>query len=171
MDEKVAFVPFNAINEFMIPEYRQVVIQKSLAGMNELPAGRKSALIKHIKRSLAVPGFRNSSLAPLPLKVKAAIKPFEKNPEFTAQILECWCELNSSLSGKLYELLKERGWELLPVEADRTQLPGFMIHWPEGENYDLLDQAFAEKWPDDATSHDDIRLMAVWLSGRLPYEN
>jgi hypothetical protein len=45
-----------------------------------------------------------------------------------------------------------------------------MITWPKGEEFDVLNQAFQEMYPDQNFSSDDISLMVVWLSGRLPYQ-
>jgi len=60
--------------------------------------------------------------------------------------------------------------ELLPVDADRAKLPGFLVRWPQKDSYDVLDAAYAEAYPDAKTETDDLRLMVVWMSGRLPYE-
>ncbi|MCC6147582.1 MAG: hypothetical protein IT308_08455 [Anaerolineaceae bacterium] len=168
-NDQVVFAPFHTLNEFMLPEYREAVLRTVLIRMPELSGAGKSQLNRVIKKNIVIPGFRNSSLAPMPLKIKGAVKAFSKNPEFTAQFLSAWTELNPELAERVYEILKERGWEILPIEADRTRLPGFLIEWPEGESYDTLGQVFSEKWPDAADPVDDIRLMIVWLSGRLPY--
>jgi hypothetical protein len=169
-DAKVNFIPFHAINEFMLPEYRQEVLQKVLANLDQLPGGQKGAINAEIKRHVTVPGFRNSSIAPLPLKVRGSINAFEKSPLFTAKILSGWAELNSELRSQVYEMLKDRDWELLPAEADRTKLPGFLTKWPDAENYDVLNQAFNERYPENNVPENDVRLMVVWLSGRLPVD-
>jgi len=168
-NEKIAFVPFHALNEFMTPEYREEVLRVVFSKLNDLSQMRKSLVNRAVKNDVNVPGFRNSSLAPLALRVKGAAKAFAKKPEFTAQILSAWLELSPALSKRVYALLKERGWEVLPIEADRTRLPGFMVQWPAGESYDTLGQAFSERWPESTHDVNDIRLMIVWMSGRLPY--
>ncbi|NPV76967.1 MAG: hypothetical protein HPY59_11410 [Anaerolineae bacterium] len=168
-NEKIAFVPFHTLNEFMTPEYREEVLRVVFSKLNDLSQMRKSLVNRAVKNDVNVPGFRNSSLAPLALKVRGAAKAFAKNPEFTAQILSAWLELNPELSKRVYELLKGRGWEVLPIEADRTRLPGFMVRWPAGDSYETLGQAFSERWPESTFDVNDIRLMIVWLSGRLPY--
>jgi hypothetical protein len=50
-------------------------------------------------------------------------------------------------------------------------LPGFMVKWHATDNYEVINQAFREMYSDDKTVDNDVRLMAVWLSNRLPYEN
>jgi hypothetical protein len=112
--------------------------------------------------------FRNSLKAPTALKVKPIADAFEKNPELVQAILAAY-RVQSELRGKVYDLLKERGWEILPPEADRTVLPGFLTIWPRGEDFEVLNEAFAEKYPGTEASGDDVSLMVVWLSGRLPY--
>ena len=79
-------------------------------------------------------------------------------------------ELKPGLAAQIFELLKERNWEVLPVDVDRAVLPGFLIQWPAGETYDTLGKAYGEKYSGSSEGGNDIRLMMVWLSGRLPYD-
>ena len=60
---------------------------------------------------------------------------------------------------------------MLPVEADRTQLPGFIPSFPKEEDFEKLILAFKEKYPAIEASDDDISLMIVWVSGRLPFQS
>ncbi|HVN56421.1 MAG TPA: hypothetical protein VMT46_18990, partial [Anaerolineaceae bacterium] len=62
-----------------------------------------------------------------------------------------------------------REWEILPVDADRTKLPGFLTTWPKSESFDALTAAFRDANQDGEDDPDRISLMAVWLGGRLPY--
>ena len=169
-DKKVQFVPFHTINQFMLPEYRQEILLKVLSHLDELPADRKSNILGQVKRYVKLHGFRNSTLAPLLVKVKGAGGAFDKHPDFVAQILMAWSELHLELRQQIYDLLVERKWELLPVDTDRTKLPGFLVRWPKQESYDVLDAAFAAKYPELKAHEYDVRLMIVWLSGRLPYD-
>lgn len=167
-DKKVQFYPFHAINEFMLPDYRHEVLQQVLSDTSKLTNAQRGALNGEIKRLVKVPGFRNSSIAPLPLKIRAAETTFEKNPGFTARVLQCWSEIHEDLRQQVYDLLKNRNWEILPVEADRTKLPGFLGDWPKQDTYEVLNKAFSETYADSTASENDVRLMIVWLSGRLP---
>jgi hypothetical protein len=169
-DKQVQFIPFNAINEFMLNDYRLHVIQDVLAGTNRLPGDRRSAINGLIKRHVQVPGFRNSSQAPTGVKARASVSVFERRPEMTAQILQGWSELYPELRQKVFDFLKAREWETLPPEADRSKLPGFLVEWPEGQTYDVLDAAFAELYPDEKVEANDLRLMIVWVANRLPYD-
>ena len=166
-------MPFHAINEFMVDDFRFSVIQRVMTAVGELSSEQRSSLTKVIRKRIRVSGFRNSAQAPAGLKARHAVKEFEKHSEFTARILAAWADLNTDLAQQVYGLLKSRQWELLPVEVDRTSLPGFMAAWPKTETYDVLDAAFAEMYPQapsDAAFQDDLRLMVVWMANRLPYD-
>jgi hypothetical protein len=169
-EKQVAFLPFHALNEFMRDDYRLTVIRTALKGLPNLPENFREPVEQLTRRVVRVPGFRNSQKAPAALKVKPIADAFEKNPELVAAILAAWSEVQSELRGKVYDLLKDRGWEILPAEADRTVLPGFLTVWPRGEDFEVLNDAFAEKYPGTESSSDDVSLMVVWLSGRLPYQ-
>jgi hypothetical protein len=117
-----------------------------------------------------VPGFRDGSKAPTPLKVRPTAEAFEKSPDLVGAILAIWAQSNAELGQQIYDLLVERGWEVLPVEANRAKLPGFVPVWPKGEDFEAINQAFHEKYPQVEASQDDVSLMVVWVSGRLPYE-
>lgn len=168
-DKKIQFVPFNAINEFMLPDFRTTVLQKVFSNQVEVPSDRRNHLNSLIKHLIKIPGFRNSAAAPTALKIKNAASPFERNAQFTAAVLSCWESLDPELAEKVFNFLKSREWELLPVVADRTKIPGFMINWPESENYDTLGEGFKAMYPGYSPSDDDLRLMIVWIGGRLPY--
>ncbi len=167
---QASFLPFHAINQFMVPEYRLSVLQRVFNGFEKLSGPRKGAINGLVKRLVSVPGFRNSGVAPVPLKVKNSVSVFERSADFAGQVIMAWSELNPELRQQVYDFLVAREWELLPPDADRSKLPGFLTTWPKGETFDVLDQAFLEVHPDKTASDDDVRLMVVWLSGRLPYD-
>jgi hypothetical protein len=168
-DKQVEFIPFHAINEFMLNDYRLHVLQAVFGGLNQLSGERRSAINTQVKRHVQISGFRNSLQAPAGVKARAAVPAFERRPELVAQVLQAWSELHPDLRQKVYAFLTARAWELLPPEADRTRLPGFMVEWPEGQTYDVLDEAFKQMYPDFDGQANDLRLMVVWLANRLPY--
>jgi hypothetical protein len=169
-EKKVSFLPFHAINEFMTPEYRLVVVRSALEALPGLPESFRAPIDRLTRKHVQVTGFRNSLKAPLALKVRPLASAYEKNPELVAAVLSAWAEAHAGLRQRVYDLLKSRNWELLPPDTDRTKLPGFLTKWPKGEDFTTLNQAFVEKYPDDPAPSDDVSLMVVWLSGRLPYE-
>jgi len=168
-DKQVSFLPFHAINEFMLDDFRQNVLHTVLSRMGELTPAQKGPLAGQIKRHVSVAGFRNSSAAPLPLKIRGAGSAFQRQPDFTARILQSWADLHADLRQRVYDLLVERDWKILPVDVDRAKLPGFLTDWPESETYEVLNQAYSEKYPDSSASEDEVRLMIVWIGNRLPY--
>ncbi|HSM25864.1 MAG TPA: hypothetical protein VK856_13460 [Anaerolineaceae bacterium] len=170
MEPKVRFLPFHAINEYMLDAYRQLVIQSVLGNFSRLSEERQRKISSLIKKYVKVQGFRNSSVAPLPLKVNGCIDTYKKSPEFVAQVLSAWTEIHKPLSEVVYGFLETKSWKLLPLEADRSVLPGFMLEWPKEETFEVLIQAFREEFPEMSISDDDISLSMVWLSNRLPYE-
>lgn len=168
-DKTAEFLPFHAINEFMRPDYRLTVIRSALTALPSLPDRFRTAIEKLTKQYVRVAGFRNSLQAPAPLRVTPTAEAFEKHPELVAAILAAWAESHAELRARVYDLLKGQGWELLPAEADRTRLPGFLTRWPNGQDFEVLNKAYAEAHPDHQATDDDVSLMVVWLSGRLPY--
>ena len=169
-DKQVKFLPFHAINEFMLPDFRLTVLHAVFGGYDHLPGERRSALNSMVKRHVQVPGFRNSTQAPVPIKARAAVSTFERRPEFVAQVLQGWSELKPDLRQQVYDFLKGREWELVPADADRSKIPGFLVEWPKGETYDLLGEEFTKANPDQQVDENDLRLMIVWIAGRLPYD-
>ena len=169
-DKEVSFYPYHAINEFMTDEYRDTVVRSVLLAHATLPEEYVSSIDRNIKKTVHIPGFRNSAKAPAQLRVKPAIDSFQKNPALVAAILAAWAELHADLRLQVYDLLVSRGWELLPIEADRTKLPGFLTTWPKGDDFEALYQVFTTTFPDTIIEINDVSLMIVWLSGRLPYE-
>lgn len=154
----------------MVNDFRLHVIQTVLGNFDRLTGERRSVINGLVKRFVQVPGFRNSTQAPAGVKARASVSVFERRPEFAAQILQGWSELHADLRQKVYDFLKARDWEVLPVDADRTKLPGFIPSWPEGQDYDVLGKAYSEMYPGENPDENDLRLMIVWLAGRLPYD-
>jgi hypothetical protein len=169
-DKKQDFLPFHAINEFMRDDYRLVVVRAVLHATSQLPPEYREAIEKQTKRSVKVPGFRNSALAPAGVRVAPTASAFEKYPDMVGSILAAWSEIHAGLRQQVFDLLTERGWELLPVGVNRAKLPGFLTHWPKGEEFEIISKAFVEKYPQETVGADDICLMTVWLGDRLPYK-
>jgi hypothetical protein len=192
MTEKTEFLPFHAINEYMRPDFRLKVIRETLSAQATLDERLSNDLNHQIKKYVTVPGFRSSDKAPALVKVLPTSKAFEKNPDLVAIILSCWAETQSKLPEQAYALLVERKWPIFPenealapaelitetikewpvfpIRMDRAKLPGFYIHWPKGEDFEVLYKSFAEHYPDSDASIDKVSLMIVWLSMRLPLQ-
>ncbi len=166
---KARFLPFTAINEFMRDDYRRSVISETLIQLGSLPKPKQAALESQTRKAVNVPGFRNSAKAPLMLRIKGLEEAFTRSAPLVAAIIDAWSELHSPLRLQVHTLLSERGWPVYPPESDRTHLPGFHITWPKSEDFEVIVAAFAEKYPDAPAADDDVSLMTVWMSMRLPY--
>ncbi len=172
MDDKtIRYLPFHAINEFMRDDFRLEVVKSALLGLSELPKDDRIRVEKLCKENIQVPGFRNIKNAPVHLKIKPTSEAFAKNPQVVSAILSAWAEIHFELRQNVFDLLVIRGWEVLPLQVDRNYLPGFVPEWPTGEDFDVLYKAYIEKYPIETTNADDVSLMVVWVSGRLPYHN
>jgi len=167
---KLEFIPFNAINEFMRTDYRMILLRNTMLALPELSPKTQASINKLTKKHVKVPGFRNSAKAPASVKAVSMVKPFEKQPKLVSAILSAWAESNSEMCQQVFRLLSGFGWKLLPVEADRTRLPGFLAQWPEEHDFEVIYDGLTESCQDSEYSIDDVSLMAVWLSVRLPIE-
>jgi hypothetical protein len=192
MPENAEFLPFHAINEYMRPDFRLKVIREALTAQSTLAENLSHDFNKQIKKYVTVPGFRSSDKAPALVKVLPTSKAFEKNAELVAVVLACWAEIQSPLRDQVYELLKERNWRIypenddiaptesfmdsikewpvFPIKMDRTKLPGFYIHWPKGEDFEVLYKGFSQLFSGTDASIDKVSLMVVWLTMRLPFQ-
>ena len=169
-EQKAKFLPFHALNEFMVPEYRLAILTHVYSQWDQIRPEARTHLLGYVKRMVKVTGFRNPTVAPAALKARASVSSFERSPEFTAAVLSAWASLYPDLAKRVFDLLTQRGWELLPVDADRTRLPGFLTRWPAKEDYDTLGEAYQTAYPDAADDENDLRLMVVWLGMRLPLD-
>ena len=171
MDQKQQhFLPFHAINEFMMNDFRKNIIQDVFQAMDQINPKTKAELLQQLKRKLELPGFRNPNLAPKPLQINASIKIFETDPVFTGVVLSAWLESQVTLFSQIESLLIIWGWDIFPVDYPRTKLPGFLTTWPEHQQFKDIITVFREKFHDAMNSDDEIALMAVWSSMRLPVE-
>lgn len=185
MNEKMAFLPFHAINEFMRDDFRLSIIRDVLKDIDNLPEYISQSLNKQINKNVKIPGFRNPAKAPITLKLLPLVKAFEKNPDLVATLLSAWVESKPVLRNEVYEMLKIRNWlffndhldvreilndwRILPVDADRTKLPGFYTTWPKDEDFETIYDTYIKMYPESENSIDTVCLMVVWTTMRLPY--
>lgn len=167
-EQKITFIPFNAINEFMLDDYRRQVISEVLESRRQ-DGDAKSTLDKVIKQAVFVPGFRNPVSAPVTLLTNPLITAFEKKPKVTATVLQIWAKAHTDLAVQVGDLLKSDHWEIFPIDTDHLKLPGFYPSWPDDSNFDTIFNEFRERYPDSTVIQNDVALMTVWLSNRLPF--
>ncbi len=58
-----------------------------------------------------------------------------------------WSELHLELRQQIYDMLVERKWELLPVDTDRTKLPGFLIALADRRDLRCAGCGLSAKYP------------------------
>jgi hypothetical protein len=169
-DKEAAMIPFHALNEFMRPDFRMSVVRSTLNALPDLPDEYRIAIDKLVKKTVRIPGFRNSGKAPTALKAGPLVQTFEKNPNMVAAVLTAWAELHAPLRQQVYDMLEGRGWGLIPLQVERKKLPGFFTRWPKVDSFEILTQTYAELYPQGEYDSDQVSLMIVWVSMRLPYE-
>ena len=171
MIEKEKFLPFIAINEFMRDDYRLLVITEVLSHIDKIPADQRNLINKAITKFVSVPGFRNSNLAPVGRKAKSSTEIFMTFNDYAAAIVEGWFRLHPELAQTTFDVLQEKEWQnLQPLTLDRSKLPGFQIHWPKTDTFEVLIKAVRSRNALENESDDNVSLMAVWLGLRLPYD-
>lgn len=169
-EKKIQYLPFHAVNEFMRDDYRLTVLQEVFSNLDRCTILQRQLITRLVSRGLQIPGFRNSSQAPVSMRIKHSVSLFEKSAEFAATVIESWSNLHYELKKLTVPLLTERGWNPHPVEVDRSLLPGFMIDWPKTDTFEVLIKTIREAQPSLDESDDNICLMAVWMGNRLPYD-
>ena len=167
--EKVQYLPFHAVNEFMRDDYRLTILQEVYTSLDQASAIHRQLITRTFAKGVQIPGFRNSSLAPLAIKIKNSTSLFERSADFAATIMECWSNLHPELKKAMFSLLSERDWNPQPLEVDRSLLPGFLTDWPKTDTFDVLIKGIQDTAPEMKESEDNISLMAVWVGNRLPY--
>ena len=170
MDKKeIQMLPFHAVNEFMRDDYRLTILQEVFSEFEKCTSNQRAKISSLFSSGVKLPGFRNSSLAPVPIRVKNGVGLFEKSADFAGIILESWCNLHEELKGNIFETLTQKGWQLHPPQLDRSQLPGFATDWPKEDSFEVICKCVREALPDLKESDDNISLMAVWVGNKLPY--
>jgi len=169
IEKKAKFLPFHAVNEFMRDDYRFSILQEVMTHFEDCGKDRIMRINRLFVKAVQIPGFRNSSLAPAAVRIKHSVGLFEKSPEFAALMIECWSERHLGLKQAVFKILDAKNWKPLPIEADRTQLTGFLVNWPKDDTFDLFIKSIHESNPELNESDDNISLMVVWVGNKLPY--
>lgn len=166
---KVQYLPFHSVNEFMRDDYRLTILHEVYSNFEKCTVLQKQLITRLFTRGVQIQGFRNSSLAPLPIRVKNSASLFERSPEFAATIMECWSNLHPELKNVMGTVLQEKGWQVLDLSLDRSGLPGFMIDWPKADTFEEIIKSVKTAIPGLEETDDNISLMAVWIGNKLPY--
>jgi len=163
-------LPYKAINVFIEEDYLQKVLEIVLSSLSKMEKGDRISFINDFKQYVSVLGFRNPIRAPLTIQVKAYLSAFEAKDEVIPFTLSAWAKLNAALADLVKNYLDSEGWKELMIERKFNEGDGFLNDWPEKLTFDKLVKNFKKANPDADFSRDDIILMALWISGKLPDE-
>lgn len=164
------YLPYKAINVLIDREYLENVLGMILKEKSKLPKKELIGLNNLFKQYVNVLGFRNPVRAPLPLQVKAYASAFEQKDEVVPFSLSAWAKLNKDFAEQVKTWLESEGWEDLALERDFNETEGFINDWPEGLSFDQLEKKFKKANPNIEFNLDDLILMVIWISRRLPKE-
>lgn len=163
-----AYIPMIGLNVYLEPQFRKEVIEKVYTNIPELMDDVRRDLLLLSKEEIRIAGFRNPMIAPLPLRVKAAIAKFEKDSKFTKQILIAWADLHRDIHESMLQALEKIGFkqsETAPTYPDPEN--AFIVGWPEGMDYEKLHETLSKESSSTLTS-DENALLSIWLTGCLP---
>ena len=133
MKNKLEFLPFHAINEFMRPDFRLTIIRSVMSTLPDLPEQLRDDINKLTRRHVNIPGFRNSEKAPTMMKVIPTSKAFEKHPDLVAVIIAAWAEIHADLRTEMYAVLQKRNWQMYPA-GENINIEQFMVRAPSERN-------------------------------------
>ena len=163
-----SLLPLISLNVFLLPDFRREILTTVLDQKDDLSPEIKQEFRQAIKEFVKISGFRNPLAAPQALQVRAMESPFEKESRFVKAILSSWADINSDLQAKVQAVLPELGFEpndQAPLYPDPEN--AFAVGWPEDLSFEKLADLVKQKTETDASSN-EISLMTVWLTGRLP---
>jgi len=163
-----SLLPLISLNVFLLPDFRREILTTVLNQKDNLSPEIKQEFRQAIKEFVKISGFRNPLAAPQALQVRAMESPFEKESRFVKAILSSWADINSDLQAKVQAVLPELGFEpndQAPLYPDPEN--AFAVGWPEDLSFEKLADLVKQKTETDASSN-EISLMTVWLTGRLP---
>ncbi len=161
-------LPLISLNVFLLPDFRREILTTVLYQKDDLSPDNTQELRQAIREFVKISGFRNPLAAPQALQVRAMESPFEKESRFVKAILSSWADINSDLQAKVQAVLPELGFEpndQAPLYPDPEN--AFAVGWPEDLSFEKLADLVKQKTETDASSN-EISLMTVWLTGRLP---
>ena len=169
MPEK-EYLPFKAINVFIEREYLEKVTKDVLEGKGALSKDDQIQLANFFRNQVSVLGFRNPVRAPLSLQVNAYASAFEKKEEVIPFTLTIWAKIKTDLAKTVKQWLESEGWEDLALERQYDETAGFLSDWPKAFTFEEIEEKFKQANPKVDFDRDDLILMVLWISGRLPNE-
>lgn len=163
-------LPYKAINVFIDQEYLMKVAENILTKVNKLPKEDQIDFSRFMRKHINVLGFRNPSRAPLTLQINALVKAFEEKDDVIPFFLSTWAKINKKLAKDVKSWLENEGWKDLATEREFDEETGFIEDWPKKMTFDKLVKDYQKANPDAKIDRDDLILMVLWISGKLPPE-
>lgn len=165
---EVENLPFKTINVFIERDFLEALVKQILSNLKMLSKEDQKKFNQLFRKYVTVLGFRNPLHAPQPLQIKAYATAFEDKEEVIPFTLSTWAKVQEDLANKVMDWLKAEKWEDLALYREFDDSLGFKNDWPENLELDTLVAKFQEKYPDIEATKDDLSLMLLWVSGRLP---
>jgi hypothetical protein len=162
------YLPFRAINVFVERDYLENVTKEILEGKGTLSRDEQTAFTSFFRKHVSVLGFRNPVRAPLSLQINAFASAFEQKEEVIPFTLTNWAKIKSDLAKTVKKWLESEGWEGLDLERQYDENEGFSVDWPDEFTFDEIEEKFKQAHPKADYDRDDLILMVLWISGRLP---
>ena len=166
----IEYLPYKAVNVFINREYLEQLLETVLKGYNKLPKEKQIAFVKQFRQHVNVLGFRNAIRAPLSLQINAYVSAFEEKNDVVPFTISTWAELNPNLASEVKNWLGEEGWKVLDMDRAFVETEGFLTDWPEKLTFDKLVKNFMKAKPNVKHNREDLILMVLWISGKLPPE-
>jgi len=165
------YLPYKTINVFIESDYLRKTLEFILTNINTLPKEGQISFVNSFKEYVNILGFRNPMRAPLMLQVNAYIRAFEEKDEVIPFTLSTWSKIKSEFASEVKSWLESEGWDQLSTEREFDENMGFLKNLPEGLSFEQIIDRFKKARPDLAFEEDDLILMVLWISGRLPQED
>jgi hypothetical protein len=165
------YLPYKAINVFVERDYLNQILEETLMGKSKLSKKEQIQFANQLKHYVNVLGFRNPTIAPLPLQVRALRSAFVEKDEVIPFILSTWVKININFAEKVKTWLVKNQWKNLAYEREYQETEGFLISWPDDLTFDNIVKKYKKDHPEEDFDRNDLILMVIWLSGRLPRED
>jgi hypothetical protein len=163
--------PYKSINVFIDHNYLQDILETILVEIKQLSKEEQIEFSRTFRQNVKVFGFRNPTQAPLPLQVKSYVEAFEEKEEIIPVSLTFWTKINHGLAQKVKLWLEKKGWDGLELERNFNESEGFLSDWPDELTLEKLISEFNKDHPDHKFNENDIILMVLWISGKLPFRD
>lgn len=165
------YLPYKTINVFVERDHLRKTLEHIIKNINTLSKEDQISFGKEFREYVDILGFRNSMRAPLPLQVNAYVRAFEDMDEVIPFTLSTWTKIRKDFALKVKDWLDSEGWKALDLERNFDETEGFIREWPETFTFEKMIKGFEKANPDYDFDDNDLLLMVLWISGKLPNED